>query len=334
MKKNILFCVIALLLVSFSILPDEKYNVYGKIVDSATGEIVKGVQVRLLLNNIVISSMMADSGKYEFNVSQTGTYKIEASQNEYNIFTDNAITITTDRQIRRDVILERPPRFLQIRKNGEEIETLDLGKIETPDIYIVDLFNSGYETLRFVTSKNRRWITSVTPTSDVIEPENNSSIAIRIDPTQFEAGQTTGKVLIMSDNGSKVLTIKAVGDYPRVKVMPMEISYPDAFEGQIIFTGEHTYSDRGFCFSTTNRYPTINDNRVSANDVGGGFIYRDIWDDYGQFPWLGSLNSEDEICQTWYVRAYLKYENENDIVIYSDNVEDFTLLEMLCPTCP
>ena len=62
-------------------------------------------------------------------------------------------------------------------------------------------------------------------------------------------------------------------------------------------------------------------------------FYMHVLTDKYQFPWFQSTELFDPkfACRTYYVRAYLKYENENDTIIYSRNVEQFTLWEILCP---
>jgi hypothetical protein len=207
---------------------------------------------------------------------------------------------------------------------------INVGAINSSQSYHVDFFNSGATTLKYITGTNRQWITIVTPATSTIAPIQSQRITITIDPTKFEAGRTTGKVLVISNNGNAVLSIKAVGKYPEISVLPIEDPFPNTFRSEVTFNGNHTFKEMGYCFSHTNSLPTTNDNYVLANDIGS-FTYKDYWSDSSQFPWIGNLNWVDEVCQTWYVSAFLTYENETDTIIYSSNVEQFILWDILCP---
>jgi hypothetical protein len=344
MKKIVLLAITTLFLISFT--EQEKYNLFGKVVDGITGERLKGAIV-VLTNKAsgTISSQGTDAdGNYEFNVS-AGTYKLEVTKNEYTddkSFVYETITIKAGEQIQRDIALEKPPRFLRITEVNEpdkEIESLDIGALTSKNSYYVDFVNWGGVNIDYVTSKMCEWITEVSPSSGSIEPTKSHRITIKIDPDKFEAGKTTGKVLIITNNGNKVLNIKVIGKFPEIITLPpTPILLPQKFQCQINFNGRHTFKEMGYCFSDVNPIPTVNDNVVLALAYNlSTFEYDDnltyAVTDKHQFPWLGGSELFDMrfACRTYYIRAFLKYENENDTVIYSKNVEKFTLMEFLCP---
>lgn len=236
--------------------------------------------------------------------------------------------------------MQKPARFISITEVGnhaKEIDILNIGAITTPESFYVDFFNSGDVDIDYVTGKMCEWI-EITPSLGTLKPNQSNRITIKIDPEKFEAGKITGKMLIITNNGNKVLNIKAVGKFPEIITLQPTQAFADAdlfpntFRAEIKFKGRHTFKEMGYCFSDVNPIPTINDCVVQANDLAT-LDYKDYWMDEHKFPWLSGTELFDPYfaCRTYYVRAYLKYENENNIVIYSDNVAQFTLWDILCP---
>ena len=327
---------------------DNTTRLYGKIVDSRTGEYLSGVSVGFsFISGEKISSITTDkSGTYQFDIPTGGEYVLKVSKNEYTdtgIITDT-VKIMKGEQKRRDFSLEKPVRFIHITEvsnNDKDIEILNVGTLASIGTEYVEFYNAGTVPLKYVVGKNCDWIIAVSPLSGTLDPMRAEQVSITIDPAKLEAGKTTGKVLVMTNNGNAALSIKAVGNFPEITVLPAVTTayrddknlFPDTFQSEIKFGGKHTFKEMGFCFSDKNQIPTTtNDKCVLANDIGN-FSYKDYWNDTHLFPWLeGGLESwETDACKTYYVRAFLKYENENDTTIYSNNVIRFTLWEILCP---
>jgi hypothetical protein len=345
-KQKILSIIICLLF-GFSELYGQIGCIYGKILDYNTGECLNNVSVSLIFGgNTAGQFTTKEDGTYTFPISQAGNYQLNFQKAEYDDFSYASFPIHAGDSIRKDVPLQKPPQFLRITEVGnhnKEIENLYIGSITVPEFYYVQFFNSGSVDIDYITGKMCEWITEVTPSSGTLKPnEPPTIIRIRIDPDKFEAGKTTGKMLVITNNGNKVLNIEAIGKFPEVKTFALTTAYndhqnrfPDTFMSEIEFNGRHTFKEIGYCFSDVNKNPTINDNVVIANDAGT-FDYKDYWT-FGLtgkhvFPWLGSgeLFDPDFACRTYYVKTFLKYENENNVVIYSNNVAQFTLWEILC----
>ena len=331
MKWWLVFVVVKILSVFF--LPElfgQNSVIYGKVIDSNTGERLSEVSLTLKNgDNIMIESKMIKGENYSFVVQKTGSYKLEVGKNEYDtVFED--ITVLFEDSLRRDVVLKRPPKFLCIIKvNGQDCKDI-LKEVDintSGNLFRFALFNSGYVPLKWIVSKNCEWISvsssESNATNGTLDSEGKENMTVIIDPEKLEAGKTTGKILVLSNNGNAVLSIKAVGKYPDIIMLPIEGLFPDTFKAQIDFKGRHTYQEMGFCFSYINENPTISDEYVLANDLGA-FSYKRVFERTSYIlPWYRVFMDENDVCKTYYVRAFLKYENGT--IIYSSNVEKFTL---------
>ncbi len=316
--------------------------VYGKVVDSNTGERLSRVVVSLIQGAGAIEHFTTqDDGNYWFKIAQEGEYQLVFKKTEYDDFSYAAFPLRSGDSIRKDAPLRKPPRFIRITEvndSEKEIKMLDVGALRNENVYYVDFFNSGEVEIEYVTGKMNEWITDVTPSSGTLKPNESNRIAIKINPDKFEAGKTTGKVLVITNNGNKVLPIKAIGKFPEVTTVVPDALFPRKFQCQISFNGRHTFKEVGYCFSDENSIPTVKDPVVLASmfefeNYEYDDFYMHVLTDKYQFPWFQSTELFDPkfACRTYYVRAYLKYENENDTIIYSRNVEQFTLWEILCP---
>ena len=316
--------------------------VYGKVVDGSTGERLSGVMVTLLQDGETIDrKMTTDDGSYRFGIPREDKYRLMFEKSELDSSFYAAFPVRCGDSIRKDASLQKTPRFIRITEVNDpekEIKMLDVGALTEESLYYVDFFNSGEVDIEYVTGTMSEWITSVTPSSGILRPNESIRITIKINPEKFEAGRTTGKVLVMTNNGNAVLPIKAIGKFPEITMLPIEGYFPSKFQCQISFNGKHTFKEVGYCFSDKDTIPAIDAQVVLAFqymlDV---FEYNDVLT-YGvtgkyEFPWLEGTELFDPefACRTYYVRAFLRYGDENDIVIYSGNVEQFTLWDILCP---
>lgn len=340
---NVFFKILSLclLLSGYSEVYGQCGWVYGKVVDSNTGECLPRVVVSLIQGEGAIEHFtIQDDGYYWFKIAQEGEYQLVFKKTEYDDFSYAAFPIRLGDSLRKDAALLFPARFIRITEVNDrekEVEMLDVGALTEETMYYVDFFNSGEVDMEYVTGKMNEWITAVTPSSGTLKPNESNRITIKINPEKFEAGKTTGNVLIITNNGNKVLPIKAIGKFPEITMLHPEGLFPQKFRCQISFDRQHTFKEVGYCFSYENSIPTLQDQVVLAAQYEldtfeyDDFLGNGVTGKY-KFPWLGGalFNPEFE-CRTYYVRAFLKYENENDTVIYSNNVEQFTLWEFLCP---
>ncbi|MDR1458985.1 MAG: carboxypeptidase-like regulatory domain-containing protein [Bacteroidales bacterium] len=348
--KQKIVLIIGLFLSVLSELHAENGHIYGKVVDGNTGERLNNVTVFLSKGSTTSRFTIEENGEYIFENITPDIYILSFKRIEYDDFSYTSFQVNAGDSIRKDVPLQKPLRFIRVTDVGnynKVIETLDIGDFKGggPFEYI-SFSNEGGVDIEYVIGKMNEWITEISPSSGILKPGDLQPIKIKIDPDKFEAGKTTGKVLIITNNGNKVLNIKAIGKFPEIITLSprQDFSFsdndyvPNAFSTEIRFNGRRTFKEMGYCFSDLNPIPTINDDVVLANDIVN-FDYKEYWA-FGMtgkhsFPWLehndGQLFDPRFACRTYYVRAFIKYENENNTIIYSSNVAEFILGKIFCP---
>lgn len=313
--------------------------VYGKVLDYYTAEALANVGISLLYNDCVEGRVFTDEkGDYGIKMEKNKLYQLRFDKAEYHEITEY-LYIAEEDSICRDAIIGKPLGVLHITEVGnrdKEVDIIDIGALEVPTSYYVQLFNSGGKDIEYNIGSMQKWITEITPSSGVLKPNENPVIfTIKIDSNKFEAGKTAGKILIITNSGSKILTIKAVGKYPVLTVLPPITQgiqdtnnlFPDTFRAEIEFEGNHTFEKMGYCFAENNSLPTINDSVVYVNDLGSYSFYSHYSET--ALPWL-TMAGGWVPCQIFYVRAFLMYNNENKLVHYSHNVEKFILWDIFC----
>ncbi|MCM1531395.1 MAG: hypothetical protein NC048_03000 [Bacteroides sp.] len=313
--------------------------VYGKVLDFHTAELLPHVGVSLLYNGRVEGRVFTDEqGTYSLRVERNKMYQLRFDKAEYGVVTEDLYVEGAD-SLQRDAIIGRPMDMLRITEVGnkdKEVDRIDVGALESPASYYVQLFNGGGEALEYSIGSVQEWITEIIPASGVLKPNGNPEFfTIKIDPKKFEAGKTTGKILIKTNFGSKILTVTAVGKFPTLTVLPPitrgtddpDNLFPDTFIAEIEFLGRHTFEKMGYCFAENDSLPTINDNVVYVNDLGDYSFYSHYSET--PLPWL-TMEGGWVPCQTFYIRAFLVYNNENKVVHYSKNVQKITLWDILC----
>ena len=314
--------------------------VYGKVLDFNTTMELSNVCVSLLHKGGVEERTFTNElGEYRIKVEKNKSYQLQFDKAEYNT-TKESLCLKGKDAMRRDAIIGKPLGFLRITEVGnaeKEIEVIDVGALEVPSSYYVQFFNGGSENIEYRIGCMQEWITEITPSSGILKPNESPVIlTIKVDPKKFEAGKTTGKILIKTNVGSRILSVKAIGKFPVLTVLPPiskftedpDNLFPDTFRAKIEFEGKHTFEKMGYCFAENNPLPTINDAVVYMNDMGD-YSYYAHYADTMAFPWL-TMEGGWIPCQRFYVRAFLLYNNENKLVHYSRNVEKFILWDLFC----
>lgn len=329
-----IFFVYVIVFLECSILCAQPCIVYGKVLDYGTGKRMGTVPIGLVKNGEVESSMRTDDrGEYSFEATKNQVYQLFVKLVDYEVLEDEFVCSVDS--MRRDVVMYKPMKILYITEVGnadKEVELLDIGAIRAQTSYYVQFFNAGSESITYHIGSMRKWITEISPLSGAIEPNEMMIVTIKIDPKKFEAGDIVGDILVMTNDGCKILRIKAIGEYPVLTMLPPVKQYgfgdPDTFITKIEFEGQHTFKKLGYCYSYTNQLPTVEDNVVFANDMGT-YAYDMLYDLEHSLSWFNSFF--DEACRTYYIRSFLVYEKGQDTIIhYSWNVEKFTIMEELC----
>ena len=292
-------------------------SIYGCITDFATGEPVKNANVQLRPSGE--TTLTGYDGMYEFLDIADGNYSITVSKAEYtDLIDDYVIEVKNGRRMRRDVQIEKIPTYIRLTDMmGNDISSIDFGSNPSINMQSFNIYNNGTVTVSCSVIYSCSWISSVSSVPNSLSPGQNVIVSISIDRSKLVAGQNSTDLYVTTNNGSNVLHIYATGGYSLPDVTTNEVTYADGnitpwcntFHATVNSVGNPAYHHRGFCYSSTNPKPTINDNRIDVDGTGLGDYSYTYWD----FP---------PYTVTYYVCAWLMYGPENNIQY--GNVRSFT----------
>lgn len=317
--------ILLLIGVTFSLLSceREKENVsqlgaiYGVITDFATGEPIHSANVQLRPTGE--TTLTGSDGRYEFLNIEDGNYSITVSKAEYtDLVDDYVIKVKDGYRMRRDVQIEKIPTYIRFTDvYGNDIRELDFGSNTSTNLLSFNIYNNGTVTIDCRVAYSCSWISSVSDVPSSLKQGQNVMVTIQIDRTKLEAGQNITNLYVTSNNGSNVLRIKAIGNasLPDVTTLPVTnengsiTPWCNTFHAEVTSVGNPAYSKRGFCYSSTTKTPTVNNNRIDVQGTGLGKYSYTYWN----FP---------AKTITYYVRAWVMYGSNNEIQY--GNVISFT----------
>ena len=323
MKKNKISILLDLLASTLLLLtgctsnPEEmsqyaERGIYGKVTDFATGEPVKNANVQLRPTGE--TALTNSDGQYEFRDIVAGKYSLTISKVEYTDLIDDYVITVANRMMRRDVQIRKKVAYLDVTDGGlNPITYLDFGADATSRSFTI--FNIGPVGIDCQVSYSCPWISEIAPKSCHLASSATQVIIVTIDRTRLVSGTNSAYIHITSNNGNKELEIRATGEenLPSVTTLPVTSAVGSAmflnkFNAEVTKTGLPAYFERGFCYSSTDSTPTVNDKCETVSGTGlGKYSYVD-YD-------LGTTRT------TYYVRAWLKYGNNQ--IVYG-NVQTFT----------
>jgi hypothetical protein len=339
MAKIIYLSVIATFLLGCNsnddtVLPNQKGSLHGRIVNSNNGETISDAYLSLLYQtgNIDKATLNCDNGYYTIE-GEVGSYVLKITIAEYLEFIDT-VTIISGANMKRDLpILKDQFLFLHIVDDKRnDIKILDFDKYTISKMF--NIFNDGTVSLNWSIGKDQDWIT-VSLNKGVLEINDPQTITVTIDRDKLKAGENTGGILVVSNNGHASLKITAYGKYtePEVECLSPDSYYESSssihrLNAIIMKEGNPAYKNKGFCYSTK-RKPTVADTSYTfvANSRNWNFsttntyslISHAAYPPEPAFAWL-EWHLEKK---TYYVRAWVEWRNEKgkDTIIYSENVE-------------
>ncbi|MBP3762609.1 MAG: carboxypeptidase regulatory-like domain-containing protein [Bacteroidales bacterium] len=291
-------------------------SIYGLVTDYATGHPVQYANVQLRPTGE--TTLTGLDGMYEFRYLANGTYYITVSKAEYSELKDDyPIDVVSGQSRRRDVQIEALPVYISIKDMmGNPLTELDFGSNPSLNLLAFNVFNNGTVPVRSIAVYSCDWM-SVTPSTCDIDPGRSAMFTVQLDRTKLPAGSNSTQLYIQTGNGSNVIEVRAVGGYAKPEVLTLPITYIDGnvtpwsntFHAKVNNAGNPEYTNRGFCFSSTNSEPTVNgSNCTNVNVVGTGvgeYSYT-YWD----FPPQTTL---------YFVRAWVKWNNQ----IEYGNIQQF-----------
>ena len=324
MKKVLFYVCLLGMIIVFPSCEKEKNeadeasgSIYGSITDFATGEPIQNANVQLRPSGE--TTLTGYDGMYEFLDIPDGNYSITISKAEYGeLIDDYVIAVKNGRRMRRDVQIEKVPTYIRFTDvYGDDITELDFGSNSSLNMQSFNIYNNGTVKINCQVVKSCDWITSVSPTTCTISPGDNALVSMKIDRSLLTTGLNYTYLYITSNNGSNMLMVKATGDEnlpdvitkPATDVHGARTAWCNTFHAEVTKTGNPAYHRRGFCFSSTNSTPTINDNRIDVSGTGLGEYEYTYWD----FP---------PQTITYYVRAWVMYGSDNKVQY--GNVVSFT----------
>lgn len=296
MKKS-LYLLLGLLLVCSiypACAPEElPGSIYGTVVDKATGEPIKSAGVELSPSGL--KTVTGSEGQFQFDDIAQGSYTLWITKTGYSNYPSSTITVQPSQTTKVDVQIEKlPPALKVVNDNREEISTLDFGDSGADVARSFSLFNDGTELLEWQITVTAKWIQSVSMKEGKIPAGRTQSLVIIIDRTLLERGENTTTVHITSNNGTKQLTITAMGMQNATlnTLAATNIKTTSAvLNGEILTDGNPKYSERGFVYSESSM-PTIND------------CIRKVTSPVTDTKLFSSIVTGLTTGKTYYVRAY------------------------------
>lgn len=291
--------------------------IYGTVTDFATGNPVYNANVQLRPSGE--TTLTGSDGMYEFPNIEDGDYTIVVSKAEYtDLIDDYVIKVKDGRRMRRDVQIEKIPTYIRFTDmQGKDITELDFGSNPSFDMLAFNIYNNGTITINCKVEYSCNWIKSISEVPSSLKPGQNVLVTIQIDRSKLQAGENINYLYITSNNGSNVIKIKATADavLPSVITLPVTdirgdiTAWCNTFHAKVTNVGNPAYNKRGFCYSSSNHTPTINDNQIDVAGIGLGEYSYTCWN----FP---------AQTTTYYVRAWVMYGTDNQIQY--GNVYSFT----------
>jgi len=316
MKNRYLYIILVFLCSIFFLSCETENNdlnegsgsIYGIVTDFATGEPLANANVSLRPGGE--TTLTGYDGMYEFLSVADGDHTILVSKAEYtDLIDDHVITIKNGRRMCRDVQIKKLPTSLRITDtNGSDITSLDFGRESSVTNKPFNIFNNGTVSISCLLIYSCSWIKSVTSIPDKIMPGQNVTVNVEIDRSQLAIGNNATDLYITSNNGGNVIAITAIGQEILPNVLTLPVTYTDGsvtswcntFHARVTEIGNPAYHTRGFCFSSTNTTPTINDNRIDVSGTGTA--------EYSYTYWNFPPNTVK-----YNVRAWVMYGKDNKI---------------------
>ena len=233
-------------------------SIYGVVADKATGEPIKSAGVELSPGGL--KTITGSEGQFEFTELDPGKYTLLITKTGYIDGVSSTIEVKAGQQAKGDVQLEKlPPSLRVVNDKKENIDTLDFGFLQDDVARSFNLFNDGVESLEWQITTTAEWIKSVSKMEGVLSAGATQSLIVTIDRAKLHSGENTTIMHITSNNGSKQLTIIAIGPILATlnTLAVTNIKTTSAtLNGEIITDGSPKYSERGFVYSES-PMPTI-----------------------------------------------------------------------------
>ena len=213
MKKLLYFVCLCCMLVSLCTCDKKKEEdpvlctLYGTVTDKATGDPVRSAGVELL--PIGRKAVTGNDGSFEFTKIDESVYKLFITKIGYKDFTTNDIVVkATSKQPHNIQIEKLPPALTIVDDNRNEIDSIDFGIDEGITMRSFNIFNNSEDKLEWSIAYQCDWI-KINKIEGELKANATQSLVITIDRLKLNLGDNSTLINIVSNNGSKQLTITA-----------------------------------------------------------------------------------------------------------------------------
>lgn len=318
MKRFILLLLISLGLITFNQsckeppVETEPGAINGFVKDKDSGEPIENVEVLLMPVDKIVTTK--SDGYFEFKDLEVGDYSLTASKTGYKDYIDeNTVSVKSLEIISCDVVMERLQVSLAlVDDEGNEMNELDFGNLNTDVKRSFNILNNGEATLSYKIDNTASWIVDVTESEGVLQPDSLTKVEVTIDRDKLSIGENTASLRITSDEIEMVLSVKAYKSVNIITLDAADITTNSAvLRGSINLDGK-SITEKGFVVYT-------DENSVTEYDVAGNEI--------GEFS---CQISELEDGAVYYYKAYMIVADET---FYGEE-KSFTTLEEIVITIP
>ena len=253
-------------------------------------------------------------GYFEFKDLEVGDYSLAASKTGYKDYIDeNTVSVKSLEIISRDVVMERlQVSLVLVDDEGDEMNELDFGNLNTDVKRSFNILNNGEATLSYKIDNTASWVVDVTESEGVLQPDSLTKVEVTIDRDKLSIGENTASLRITSDEIEMALSVKAYKSVNIITLDAADITTNSAvLRGSINLDGK-SITEKGFVVYT-------DENSVTEYDVAGNEI--------GEFS---CQISELEDGAVYYYKAYMIVGDET---FYGEE-KSFTTLEEIVITIP
>jgi len=294
MKKIFYFMMAVAFLIGCTETPGEEFgNIHGTVTDKATGELIRSAGIQL--NPVGIKAVTGNDGQYEFTDLKVGEYTLQVTKTGYKDLLNHKITVVAGINAQGNVQLEKlPPSLRVVNDSKQDISELNFGDAIDDVTRSFNIFNDGPESLEWEITATANWITGVSRASGRLNAVATQAIVITIDRTKLNSGNNTTTIHLTSDNGSKQLTVNAIGEtFAELNTLDLTniTSSSATLNGEILNSGIPAYTERGFVYSLSSM-PTL---QTTIAKVTASLTTSNTY---------SATISGLAIEQTYYVRAY------------------------------
>lgn len=273
-------------------------SLYGSVTDKATGEPVKYAKIELMPTGMSVRT--GDDGNFEFVKIEQGSYNLYVTKSGYMEYKTNDIPINEDSKDRPvNILLEKLPPALQVVNDSrQEIDTISFGGVEGDEMRSFNIFNNSEDPLEWQIVYKTNWIESFSKEEGILDKGKTQTIVVTIDRTKLNPGLNSTVVHIVSDNGSKQLTITATSIGVLETLEVTEITPSSAvLNGKFNKMPTSSVIEYGFVYGTMPT-PSLDNGAIKVTIKGSAHV--------GNYSYAINLTNEE----TYFVRAFAKTDTE------------------------